>query len=339
MKITVKDIARVANVSQPTVSRVLNNHPGVKEDKRRRVLNAIQQLDFTPDSVARSMITNKTNTLGLIVGDISNPFFAESAKLIISKAQELGYDVIISNTDHNDNNLEHAITTLISKRVDGIIISSVNRNSTKIRELYDDEFPVVLYNSRVKDGSSHFVVLDNKQGAIIAVNHLVNLRHRKIGFISGPTKYFTIYDRYAGYKEALKRYGIRFNKEFVYEGELSYDKIYDFSYRLLKRKDRPTAFFATSDQMALAVMDAATKCEIDIPKELSVIGFDNASISANEYIGLTTISQQKEKMALLALDKLLLLIGRTEYSSSPIQVTLSPELIVRKTTATASGGD
>ncbi|MFD2924797.1 LacI family DNA-binding transcriptional regulator [Halobacillus naozhouensis] len=334
MRITVHDIARVANVSQATVSKVLNNYSGVKESTRKKVSEAIEELKFTPDSVARSMVTNKTNTLGLIVGDISNPFFAESAKIIIGKAQEQGYDVIISNTDHDDENLENAIQTLISKRVDGIIISSISRTSIRIKKLHDAGFPVVLYNSRVESDSSNSVVLDNYKGAVLAVDHLVELGHESIAFIAGPTKYLTTYERYAGYEAALKNRGLVLNKEHVYDGEYDYEKVYDFSYNLLSDPDRPTSFFATSDQMALAVMDAAASRNIKIPDELSVVGFDNMNISANQYIGLTTISQQKENMAELALKKLINLIVKKDPHPVSAELTLEPELIVRKTTST-----
>ncbi|WP_408008298.1 LacI family DNA-binding transcriptional regulator [Pseudalkalibacillus sp. A8] len=338
MKITVNDIARVAKVSQTTVSRVLNNYPQIKESTRKRVLDAIDELKFTPDSVARSMVTNKTNTLGLIVGDISNPFFAESAKIIIGKAQKLNYDVIVSNTNHEDGNLDHSIRTLMSKRVDGILISSVNRTSTIIKDLYGLNFPIVLFNSRVEDESSNYIVLDNKKGAMLAVDHLVDLGHKKIAFINGLPKYLTLFDRYVGYKAALKKRGIDYRQDYVYDGAFSYDKVYEFVIELLSRDDRPTSFFATSDQMALAVMDGAASKNIRIPEELSIVGFDNMSISSNRYIGLTTISQQKEEMSLTALEKLLLLINKRESVTLPIQITLEPELIVRNTTGLVPKG-
>ncbi|MFC7393629.1 amidase family protein [Scopulibacillus cellulosilyticus] len=267
MKVTVNDIARLANVSQSTVSRVLNNYPQVKEATRRKVLDAIEELKFTPDSVARSMVTNKSNTIGLIVGDISNPFFAESAKIMIQRAQEMGYDIIISNTNHVDSNMDHAVQTLLSKRVDGVIISSVSRNSKTVKDLYDSGFPVILHNSTVEDTDSHYVVLDNKKGALLAMEHLVQLGHRKIAFIAGPSKYFTVDQRYAGYQEALKKYNLPFRQSFVYEGEYSQEDVYRFVKKLMVEKETPTAFFAISDQMALAIMDAAASMGLKIPEK------------------------------------------------------------------------
>jgi len=335
MRVTVNDIARAANVSQTTVSRVLNNYPQVKEATRKKVLDAIEELNFSPNIVARSMITNKTYTLGLIVGDISNPFFAESSKIIIEKAQKLGYDVIISNTNHNDGNLESAIQTLLNKRVDGILISSAYSTNKKVQELHDSGFPIVLFVNKT-DADANFVVLDNEKGARLAIDHLVQLGHEKIAFVCGPLKYSAIHDRYIGYKNALKNYGLELRDEFIYKQEISYEDTYSFVDNLLSMKHTPTAFFAASDQIALTIMDAAVNNHYNIPEDLSIIGFDNISISSNQYIGLTTISQQKEKMSLAALEKLILLIEKGDTVSTPIQMTLEPELIIRKTSNSPS---
>lgn len=335
MRVTVNDIARAARVSQTTVSRVLNNYPQVKESTRRKVLDTIDELKFTPDSVARSMITKKTYTLGLIVGDISNPFFAESAKIIIEKAQKLGYDVIISNTNHNDDNLESAIQTLLNKRVDGILISSVYKTSKTVQDLHESGFPLILFVNKTDDPNSNYVVLDNEKGARLAVEHLVQLDHKNIAFVCGPLKYSAIYERYIGYQKALNKYGLEMKSEFVYNQEISYEDTYSFVDNLLSMKHTPTAFFAASDQIALTIMDAAVNNNYRIPEDLSIIGFDNMSISSNQYIGLTTISQQKEKMSLTALEKLVLLIENGDTVSTPIRITLEPELIVRKTSSTA----
>lgn len=336
MRVTVNDIARAANVSQSTVSRVLNNYPQINEATRQKVLDAIEKLNYTPDSVARSMITKKTNTIGLIVGDISNPFFAESAKIIIEKAQKFGYDVIISNTNHDDANLEHAIQTLINKRVDGILISSAYKKYTKIQELNESGIPVVLFINKTDDESSNYVVLDNEKGARLAINHLVQLGHKEIAFVSGPFKYSAIYERYLGYKAALKEYGLELKEDYVFNQELMSENTYYFVNNLLSMKNKPTAFFAASDQVALTIMDAAENNHLNVPEDISVVGFDNMSISANQFIGLTTISQQKEKMSQIALEKLILLIEKRDTVETPIRITLDPELIVRKTSYQAS---
>ncbi|WP_249596235.1 LacI family DNA-binding transcriptional regulator [Peribacillus frigoritolerans] len=335
-RVTTEDVAKIAGVSQSTVSRVLNDYPYMKKNTRDKVLAVINELGFTRDEIARSLVEKRTKSIGLILGSISNPFFAETAEVIIERAQELKYDVIVYNTGHKDENLEQAINLLIGKRVEGIILTSVSKNYTeKIKKLHDNGFPVLLYNSFLDIKDVNFIVMDNNKGARLAVQHLIKLGHKKIAKISGPSKYLATYERTVGYKEEMMENGYEIDEGLIFNSEFSYDKIYSFTKKLLKKKDRPTAIIAASDQMALAVLDAASSLNLKIPADLSVVGFDNIRLSANEFIGLTTISQQMDQMSLTALEKLIYLIENKETSSSSIQIFLKPELMVRKTTGPA----
>ncbi|AZV62818.1 LacI family DNA-binding transcriptional regulator [Peribacillus frigoritolerans] len=335
-RVTTEDVAKIAGVSQSTVSRVLNDYPYIKKNTRDKVLAVINELGFTRDEIARSLVEKRTKSIGLILGSISNPFFAETAEVIIERAQELKYDVIVYNTGHKDENLEQAINLLIGKRVEGIILTSVSKNYTeKIKKLHDNGFPVLLYNSFLDIEDVNFIVMDNNKGARLAVQHLIKLGHKKIAKISGPSKYLATYERTVGYKEEMMENGYEIDEGLIFNSEFSYDKIYSFTKKLLKKKDRPTAIIAASDQMALAVLDAASSLNLKIPADLSVVGFDNIRLSANEFIGLTTISQQMDQMSLTALEKLIYLIENKETSSSSIQIFLKPELMVRKTTGPA----
>ncbi|MFS0667873.1 LacI family DNA-binding transcriptional regulator [Peribacillus frigoritolerans] len=335
-RVTTEDVAKIAGVSQSTVSRVLNDYPYIKKNTRDKVLAVINELGFTRDEIARSLVEKRTKSIGLILGSISNPFFAETAEVIIERAQELKYDVIVYNTGHKDENLEQAINLLIGKRVEGIILTSVSKNYTeKIKKLHDNGFPVLLYNSFLDIKDVNFIVMDNNKGARLAVQHLIKLGHKKIAKISGPSKYLATYERTVGYKEEMMENGYEIDEGLIFNSEFSYDKIYSFTKKLLKKKDRPTAIIAASDQMALAVLDAASSLKLKIPADLSVVGFDNIRLSANEFIGLTTISQQMDQMSLTALEKLIYLIENKETSSSSIQIFLKPELMVRKTTGPA----
>ncbi|MCT4476167.1 LacI family transcriptional regulator [Peribacillus simplex] len=335
-RVTTEDVAKIAGVSQSTVSRVLNDYPYIKKNTRDKVLAVINELGFTRDEIARSLVEKRTKSIGLILGSISNPFFAETAEVIIERAQELKYDVIVYNTGHKDENLEQAINLLIGKRVEGIILTSVSKNYTeKIKKLHDNGFPVLLYNSFLDIKDVNFIVMDNNKGARLAVQHLIKLGHKKIAKISGPSKYLATYERTVGYKEEMMENGYEIDEGLIFNSEFSYDKIYSFTKKLLKKKDRPTAIIAASDQMALAVLDAASSLNLKIPADLSVVGFDNIRLSANEFIGLTTISQQMDQMSLTALEKLIFLIENKETSSSSIQIFLKPELMVRKTTGPA----
>ncbi|MFE7083970.1 LacI family DNA-binding transcriptional regulator [Priestia megaterium] len=334
-RVNVYDVAKKAGVSQATVSRVLNNHHYLKEKTKEKVLNAINELGFTRDELARGLAQRKTNTIGLIVGDISNPFYAESTSFIIEQAAILGYDVIVTNTNHKDELLEKAVHSLTGKRVDGMIISSINRQSPKLEELNRSGFPIVFYGSGIKDSNMNYVGVQNELGIELSVEHLVKLGHSKIGYICGPLRFDAMYRRYIGYETALRNFDIPILEEHIYRGEYDFEEIEKFTFKLLNSENPPTGIIAASDQMALAVLSAAAKSKIDVPQDLSVIGFDDTKIASNEYIGLTTISQQKEKMAALTLEALVSLIDSTDTQMNNIQQTIPPELVIRKTTTSA----
>jgi LacI family transcriptional regulator len=330
------DVAKKAGVSQSTVSRVLNNYPHIKEETKKKVLSAIKELNFTRDEIARSLAEKKTRTIGLIIGDITNPFYAETSSIIMKRANDQNYNVIISYTDYQNDNLDQAIQTLIGKRVDGIIIGSIDRTNKRIKELYESGFPIILYNSPVDDHKhANYVVLNNEKGAFLATEHLIQLGHEKIAFVSGPDRFLNLYHRHIGYVNALKKYNIPYYESLVYKGELSFQEIITFVITLLFTHNRPTAIFAGSDQIALTIMDAAAKQGLKIPEDLSIIGYDNIHFSANQLISLTTVSQNMVTMASLALENLLLLIEGKEIVEKALQIELAPELIIRKTTGPA----
>ncbi|MCQ6561022.1 LacI family DNA-binding transcriptional regulator [Paenibacillus mendelii] len=331
-KVTSNDVAKKAGVSQATVSRVINNYSFVRESTREKVLQAIEEMGFTPDQVARSLNMRKTGTIGLIVGDISNPFFSETAKVIIGEARESGFDVIISDTDHSDQNLGKAIQTLIGKRVDGMLIGSVGRFDTNVQQLVDKRFPLVMYNTRLDRDDCNYVVINNVKGARVAMKHLLDLGHQKIAYISGNTKYSTLYDRLNGYHETIKKQGLPFRQDYVYDGELTVAGLQRFLQTPWQDEERPTAFFASNDQIALLLMEAALSLGIRVPEDISIIGFDNISYSAKPFIQLTTVSQQHRRMASLALEKLIQLMN-TDDKTLKVSANLEPEIIVRNTSA------
>lgn len=332
MRFSAYDVAKKAGVSQSTVSRVLNNYPYIKEETKKKVLEAIEELDFTRDEIARGLAQKKTNTIGLIVGDIVNPFFAETTGVIMKRAAEMGYDVVICNTNHQDALLSKSIQSLIGKRVDGMIIASTNKDNKHVEELFHSKFPVILYNAVLDSDDANYVIVDNEKGAYLATEHLIELGHRKIAFIAGPSVFSALVQRMNGYKNALREYNLPFEDGLIYQEEFSFEKVSKFVTDSLLSENRPTGFFAYSDQMAIAVLDTVIKLNLRVPEDISIIGFDDINIASNHYIGLTTIAQQKEKMAELALEKLVSLIQNGSTEHDPINVVLEPKLMVRKTT-------
>lgn len=331
-KPTVIDVARRAGVSQPTVSRVLNNHPHIRAATREKVLKAIEELQFTPDAVARSLVKSRTRTIGLIVGDLSNPFYSETAKCIIRKAQERQYEVIMLDTDYDPAIFDRCLQTLLAKRVDGIVVASVTRYDRQVKKLYDRGVPIVLYNRNLQGGTVPAVEADNEFGAYMAMRHLAELGHRKAAFIAGPFHFSTFYRRYLGYMAGVHEFGFDPDPRLVYTGGYSYEEVLAYTRRVLESADRPTAVFASTDQMAIAAMDAASRTGLRIPGDVSVIGFDDIDMAGNPYIGLTTVSAQKKRMAELALERLVAAIEGEAAAGGEQTVTLEPALVARTTT-------
>ncbi len=327
-KVTVHDIAKEAGVSQSTVSKVLNNYSTISESTRDKVLKAINDLNFKPDPVARSLVTKKTNTIGLIIGDITNPFYSESSEVILKSAKEFGYVVIIYNTD--DEKLETSVNNLIERRVDGIIIASVDRREVVPDELHEVGFPILFYNQVINKNNIHYIKLDDNLGAKMAVNYLCGLGHRQISFISGPINRSTYYNRYVGYKSALKQNGLNFEKKMVHIGDMDQCVIEHFIGKLLNSDNRPTSFFAASDVIALRIIAALLKFGLKVPEDISVVGFGDITFSSHPLINLTTVSQKVSEMSKIALKNIISII-ENEEGIKPKPVILEPELVIRGT--------
>lgn len=332
-RVSVYDVAELAKVSQSTVSRVLNDYPYVKETTRNKVHAAINELGFSPDEIARSLANRKTNTIGLIVENISNPFYSETAHIILREARKYNYEVMMIDTDDDLESFDKAIATLVGKRVEGIIVASIRRDNRSINKFKDKKVPIILYNRKTEDVSNvNYIEVDNQLGAKMAVDYLIKMNHKRIAYISGPDIYSTFNDRLKGYRESMLVHDVKYDESLVYQGDMSTEKIFEFSMDLMQNKDYPSAFFASSDQIALIVMEAAVRSGKIIPKDISLIGFDDINIASNPFIDLSTISQKKDKMASLAVKGLIELIDSNKKGMKPTRVTLLPELIIRNTT-------
>ena len=332
MKVTVRDIAERAGVSQSTVSKVLNHYPNLRDSTRKKVMQAIEELGFVPNEIARSMVKNETGTIGLIVGDIANPFFSESSKTIITTARQHGIDVIISDTDYDIDLMQKALTVMLTRRVDGILVASVEREESHIDRLIEQQFPLILFNRKTDNERANYVVSDNEHGSALAIEHLLELGHRKISFLSGPSKYSTFHQRYEGYRKTLEKHGIPVQPEYVYIHSNPESGLSRFVQERIRSSDPPTAFFAATDQLAIQTMHIISEMGYSVPDDFSVVGHDDISIASNPFIGLTTVAANNQRMALTALEKLLGLINGTEAESQPIQIVLKSELVIRKTT-------
>lgn len=339
MQITIKDIARRANVSTATVSRVINNNPFVKVANKKKVMSAIKEMNYNPNLIARSMVKKRTFSIGLIIGSLSNPYYAESAEIIIKVAERYNFHVNVYVTDETKGKTEEYIDILINRRVDGALIGSALED-TSLQKLEENHIPYVLYNRKTNDDNNDYVIADNFKGTFDAINHLIQLGHKKIGIIHGPDMFVTVKDKIKGYYKALDNFGLKKYDNFV-EGVNFFNTdigVHNALTNMMSKKIKPTAIFTTSDYIALGVMNDLHKHNIHVPKDIALIGCDNIKLSGHSLIELTTIDTRSEEISRFAAEKLLQKIEDKDAvkKSHPWCLKLETKLIIRKSCGSKS---
>jgi LacI family transcriptional regulator len=326
--VTSSDIAKEAGVSQTTVSRVLNSDPRVASDTRRRVSDVIDRLGYTPNAIARGLATSRTGLVGVVVSDVTNPFYPELLEAIGVRLAEHGLKMILSNVAEQPE--DAYIRLLVEHRLDGFIFTSARSDSHAVRNLAERRFPIVLANRSVDGVECDRVTGDNAAGARAAAEHLLELGHRRIGVISGHPEASTSRDRLTAFVETLREAGVELEPEHVRVGWYAYDSAYVETVELLSLDDSPTALFCLNDLMAFAALNAAGRVGRAVPDELSIVGFDDIRMSSWESFQLTTVRQPLAEMARTCAD---LLAQRIESPTSPFQELVFPSLLVRRRTS------
>ncbi len=300
-----RHVAEHASVSVTTVSHVINETRPVSDELRQRVLAAMDELGYQSNLLARSLRQGKTHTIGMIIPDNANPFFAEMARGVEDTSFEQGYSVILCNSDGNlDKELLYA-DVLAEKRVDGILFVAAGLSTKRILDLQARRMPLVVVDRDLPGAAVDSVLTDNAQGGWLATHHLVELGHHRIGCITGPSDITPSAERITGYRQALDENGIPVDKALIVRGDFQYDSGYQAASQLLQMDDPPTAIFACNDLMAIGVMSAALKLGLHIPADLSVIGFDGVRLASFANPPLTTIVQLKYEIGVIATTMLL----------------------------------
>jgi len=303
-RITIHDVAQRAGVSSQTVSRVLNQRPDVSPETKEKVLQAILELNYRPSGIARSLRLRSTGTLGLIVPDSANPFFAELGRVIEQVAFEKGYSLILCNSEGNLEKESFYLDVLVEKQVDGLIFVGANKAS-RLHPVLSGAVPVVLVDRDLNGDHLDLIFADNLEGGRMATNYLISLGHERIGCITGPSRLPTSKARLDGYRRALAEHKIPFEKELVVSGDFRYQGAYQGMKKLLSLSQPPTAVFALNDLMAVGAIACAVSYGLKVPEDLSVIGFDDIPLATFFNPSLTTISQPREEMGKLAVSMLL----------------------------------
>lgn len=292
------DVAKHAGVGVGTASRVINNHPSVKEGTRRRVLEAIEELDYQINGIARSLKANSTHTIGVLIPDIANEFYADVVRGMEDVALQHGYSYILSSTDSNTEKELHAISIMREKQVDGIMMMSHTVAPQMLEYIEHNALPTVLVASGMSHSSIATVSIDNRKAAYDAVSYLIELGHTRIAAISGPpSDQSGGVARLEGYKDAMREHGCPVMGGYVQEGkDYTYSTGFEKMERLLELALPPTAVFLAGDYMAIGALKAASYHQISVPNDIAVMGFDNLAVSQYYVPSLSTVNQPRYQM-------------------------------------------
>ena len=329
MVVTIKDVAREAGVSVGTASQALRDSPAVRETTRRRVLAVSKRLRYQPSALARGLVTRRTHTVGLLISDISNPFFVRAVRAVEDAAQENGYNVILCNTDEDPSKEKRYLRVLVEKRVDGIILATTAGSLQAVRDVRWRRIPLVLFDRELPHVSIDTVKVDSVLGGRLATEHLLGLGHRRIAIIHGPVVRSTGAERLRGYLLALRAAGLRPEPALIREGNFKQDSGRELARKLLELSPPPTALFCTNNLMTVGAIQTLQERGVRIPADLSLVGYDDMEWWMLTHPPLTTVGQPVYD---LGREAMRLLLSQIESNSRrrPQRVILKPELLTRE---------
>jgi LacI family transcriptional regulator len=343
--VTIYDIARKAQTSTATVSRVLSNssYP-VRSELREKIQQVAKELNYIPNMIGRQLKTNNSMTVGVIIPSITNPYYSSIVLGIEDIARNRGYHVLLCNSHRSPKLEEEYLKTLFEKQVKGLIVSSISPNKEFLGDLVQKGLNVVAFDQTIDDLNSSQIHFDYRKGGYLATEYLLEKGHSKIAFVSAPLSRPSRLSIFQGYQDALEKYGIVVDESWIQiasrEEEIS-EKNYEFNNgitltrNLLKCSDLPTAIFVCNDMTAFGVMNELTSASIKIPEQISVIGFDNIEFSQMVTPPLTTIQQPDYEMGRMACN--MLLDQLDGITTENVDIMLQPKVVERKSVLTLKG--
>ena len=308
----IKEVAALAGVSTTTVSHVINETRFVAEETRERVFAAMRDLNYAPSLVARSLKVKETNSIGMLVTTSSNPFFAEVVRGVERYCFEQGYNLMLGNTEGQAETALSYLKMMLRKRVDGLL-------------------PVVVMDWGLVSEDVDLIADNSFHGGYLATRHLIELGHTAIGCITGPHSRAPANQRQAGFEQALQEVGLIVNQEWIQEGDFDCASGHQAMIRLLALPERPTALFVCNDMMAMGAISAAHQAGLVIPRDISIVGYDNVALAEFMSPPLTTVNQPKEELGRLAVTRLLARINGEAVENHLI--TVDPDLVIRQSCA------
>lgn len=326
---TIKDVAARAGVSVSTVSHVINKTRFVSDDMTLKVMDAVEKLNYYQNAKARGLVTGKSKIVGLIVSDITNPFFPELVRGVEKSAHLHGYEVFLSNTDYDADRIAILVRRLIEQKVDGVIILTTEMEQSLITKLTENQIPVVLLDWGLTDYLVSNIKENFEVGIEQAIKHLVELGHKDIAFISGPLKLKTAVTRKEAFLAAISKYEKLLGEPIIVEGDFRIEGGEMAVSTILSNNRRPTAIFASNDLMAIGAIKGIKSIGLKIPDDISVIGLDDIFIASHMDPPLTTVNLPRYQIGKTAWKLLYSLIANKQESG--IEEVIETSLIVRGT--------
>jgi LacI family transcriptional regulator, repressor for deo operon, udp, cdd, tsx, nupC, and nupG len=327
--VSIKDIARIAGVSHSTVSRALRDSPLIPARTRERIQLVAQEQGYAASAIARSLVTRKTHAIGVVVTSIADPFNGEVVSGIEETGNAVGYSVVLATSQADPEREMALVRSFKERRVDGVLVASSRVGALYAESLADLRIPIVLLNNQHPGEFVYSITIDNAAGAEEATRHLVDLGHRRIAYIGDRLGMQSDAERKAGYEEALRVSGIPFRKEYVARGDGKPAGAREAAGRLLELQEPPSAIFCYNDMSALGVLEAAASRGVQVPRDLSVCGFDDLFFTQFLSPPLTTIHQPKREMGQQAMQLLLSILSGEERRKG---IKIRGELIIRGST-------
>jgi DNA-binding LacI/PurR family transcriptional regulator len=337
MRVSIKDIAQAAGVSHSTVSRALSDSPLVSDETKARVQHLAQEMGYSPNTLARSLVTRQTHTVGVVVTTIADPFIAEVVQGIEATAHDHGYTVVLCNSGAEPEREIAAVEMLGSKRVDGVIVTSSRVGALYLEHLERIGVPIVLINNHNEQSGRYTftVTVDNQHGGCLATDHLIQLGHQRIAYVTAPADHSSDLDRMAGYRQALVDSGIEPAPDLIVPGNGRADGGERALETLMALDVLPGAVFCYNDMTAIGLINAARGAGLAVPSDIAVAGFDDIPFATYCCPPLTTIAQPKVEMGQLAMKMALSLmtIEEGDEREELSNIVVQGKLIVRASTA------
>ncbi len=332
----IREIAKRAKVSTATVSRTINRVPTVDPQLAKRVWKVVEELGYYPNTQARALVSGRTRIFGLIVSDMTNPFFPEIVQSFEDIAVEHGYEILLTSTVHDPKRMEGSVRRMIERRVEGVAILTFGMEESLLEGLRFRKVPLVFIDVGPPLPHVCNIRIDYQRGIRQAVQHLAALRHERIAFIAGPLHLPSAVTRKAAFESSLREIGMRVDPELILQGDHTMEggmRAYD---ELAKNGASPTAIMCSNDMTAIGVIREAYERGVSVPQELSVVGFDDIRLSRFFIPPITTIQMSQVEIARLAFKALVTEVEREAPSAKGTEYVLNTDLVLRKSTALAS---